>query len=250
MNIAYYDVRIFRYGSKYKVNYINRFASSELYVPDDDIREDDPVDGKLMNNLCRAKSNVLALGLCNPWEHFVTFTLDKKKYDRTNLDVWQRDFSQYIRNQRRLHGQEIQYLLIPELHKDGESWHMHGFMSGISWDSLDEFVPGKHPQRLCTGEYRWHKGIHEKFGFNSFAPVKNAEAAAKYALKYVTKSMAERKDALGAHLYYCSRGLKRPELVADGCSTAILSEVEFGNQFMSTGWLSKEEVDQLKGVLL
>ena len=66
MGIEYYDVRIFRYGSRYKVNYINRFASEDYYVPDDDIQETDP-DGKSMNNLCRAKSNVLALGLCNPY---------------------------------------------------------------------------------------------------------------------------------------------------------------------------------------
>ena len=249
MGIEYYDVRIFRYGSRYKVNYINRFATEDYYVADDDIQETDP-DGKLMNNLCRAKSNVLALGLCNPWEHFVTFTLDKKKYDRTDLDHWRSDFTRWVRHQRERADLNIEYLLIPELHKDGESWHMHGFITGISWDSLEEFIPGKHPQRLCTGEYRYHKGILDKFGFNSFAPVKNPEAASKYALKYVTKSMAERKDALGAHLYYCSRGLKRPELVADGCSMSLLSDIEFRNQFMATGWLTAEEVDRLKGVLL
>lgn len=204
----------------------------------------------MLNNLCRAKSNVLALGLCNPWEYFVTFTLDKAKYDRTDLDKWRADFTRWIRHQRERSDLNIQYLLIPELHKDGTSWHMHGFITGIAWDSLEEFIPGKHPSSLCTGEYRWHKGIHEKFGFNSFALVENPEAAAKYALKYVTKSMAERKDALGAHLYYCSRGLKRPELIQEGCSTRLLSDIEFRNQFMATGWLTKEEVEQLKGVLL
>lgn len=252
MGIQYYDVKIYRYGDRYKINYIKRFASPELYVPDDDIRtdEEDLAVGKLVNNICRAKSNVLALGMCNPWEYFVTFTLDPRKYSRDNLSLWQKDFSHYIRNQRQIHSLDIKYLLIPELHKDGRSWHMHGFIMGIPWDNLLDFLPGQHPIRLIRGGYRWHKGINDRFGFNSFGKIQNVDAASKYALKYITKSMAARKEELGTHLYYCSRGLHRPEMIAEGCTIQFLSEVEFENQFMASGWLDEAQIANVKGVLL
>lgn len=243
--IDYFDVRVYRYGDKYKVNYLKRFIADSYYVLDDDFSDDDKESGKLVNNLCRAKSNVLALGMCNPWEYFVTFTLNRLKYDRCDLDTWHKDFSQYIRNQKRLHGLNIQYLFIPELHSDGHSWHMHGFISGIPWDKLESFVSGKHPQRLIDGDYRYHKGIKDKFGFNSFGRLQSIEAATKYSLKYITKSMAARKDELGAHLYYCSRGLARPELVAEGVSVAYLSKIEFENEFMASGWLYPDQVSHL-----
>lgn len=248
--IDYFDVRVYRYGDKYKVNYLKRFIADSYYIPDDDFSDDDKESGKLLNNLCRAKSNVLALGMCNSWEYFVTFTLNRLKYDRGDLDTWHKDFSQYIRNQKRLHGLNIQYLFIPELHSDGHSWHMHGFISGIPWDMLDSFVPGKHPQRLIDGGYRYHKGIKDKFGFNSFGRLQSIEAATKYSLKYITKSMAARKDELGAHLYYCSRGLARPELVAEGVSVAYLSKIEFENEFLATGWLDSVQASHLSEHLL
>lgn len=249
-SIDYLDVRVYRYGDKYKVNYLKRFIADSYYVADDDFSVDnDKVSGKLESNLCRAKSNVLALGMCNPWQYFVTFTLNRLKYDRGDLDSWHKDFSQYIRDQRKK-GFQIQYLLIPELHSDGRSWHMHGFISGIPWDKLESFVPGKHPQRLIDGDYRYHKGIKDRFGFNSFGQLHNVEAATKYALKYITKGMAARKDELGAHLYYCSRGLARPELVAEGLVTSYLSKIEFENEFMASGWLDPVQFDHLSRSLL
>lgn len=249
-SIDYFDVRVYRYGDKYKVNYLKRFIADSYYVPDDDISDDDDKEScKLVNNLCRAKSNVLALGMCNPWQYFVTFTLNRLKYDRGDLDSWHKDFSQYIRDQRKK-GFQIQYLLIPELHSDGRSWHMHGFISGIPWDKLEPFIPGKHPQRLIDGDYRYHNGIRDKFGFNSFGRLRSVEAATKYALKYITKSMAARKDELGAHLYYCSRGLARPELVLEGAVTSYLSKIEFENEFMASGWLDPFQFPYLSRSLL
>lgn len=43
---------------------------------------------KLDNNLSRARSMVLQYALCNLWEWFFTGTLDKRKYDRFNLDKY------------------------------------------------------------------------------------------------------------------------------------------------------------------
>lgn len=53
---------------------------------------------KLDNNLSRARSMVLQYALCNLWEWFFTGTLDKRKYDRFNLDKYMIDLPQWVRD--------------------------------------------------------------------------------------------------------------------------------------------------------
>ena len=74
---------------------------------------------KLSNNISRAKSKIYEYALCNDFEYFVTLTLDKNKIDRSNIDNFIKKLSQYIRDTRKSTGQKIQYILIPEKHKDG-----------------------------------------------------------------------------------------------------------------------------------
>ena len=58
--------------------------------------------------------------------------------DRYDLDEFIRKLGVYIRNNRRLKGSKIQYLLIPEQHKDG-AYHMHGLIKGINPEELVKF---------------------------------------------------------------------------------------------------------------
>lgn len=250
MGISYLDTRVYRYGEFYKVIYLKRYASADMRLrEEEETGEKERPDGKLLNNICRAKSTVMGLGYCNDWEYFVTFTLDKTKYNRFDLQKWRKDFGQYIRDERKRTGQCLQYLLIPERHKD-KAWHMHGLIMGYSWDLLSDFVPGKHPQDLIGKGYRYHKGILDKFGFNSFAPIRNKEASVRYMMKYITKSMAADNDRLGAHLYYASQGLNRPELVMDGATQTYLSQIDYSNEFFSTGWVSYHQLAYIRENLL
>jgi hypothetical protein len=58
-------------------------------------------DDKLDNSFSRARSMVKQFGLCNPWTHFVTLTLDPKKYDRYDLAKFREDVQQFIRDERK-----------------------------------------------------------------------------------------------------------------------------------------------------
>lgn len=246
----YYDVSIYRYGDERKIVYFKRSlgAKDKRYSTVEEI-EPEKIGDKFLNNIIRAKSNVLALGLCNPWDYFCTFTLDRLKYDRFNLSAWRKDFSQYIRDQRKSTGAEFAYILIPELHQDG-AWHMHGLIKGYSWNRLKKFDPKVHPLKLCTSDYRYHEGILQKFGFNSFGRIKNQSAVSRYLIKYIRKDMASVNIALGYHLYYSSQGLQRPEIVASGCTSSYLTNVSFSNDFMACDWISKEEADRLLRYIL
>lgn len=61
----------------------------------------EPSEFKPDTSLSRARRNVLALALCNDWKYFATFTLDKTKYDRYNLEVWKKtSFNGCVTNAR------------------------------------------------------------------------------------------------------------------------------------------------------
>ena len=191
----------------------------------------------------------MALGLCNEWDYFTTFTLDPNKYDRFNLQKWHKDFTQWIRNYRRKTGYPFKYILIPEHHIKDYAWHMHGLIQGLPWDTLTKFDPAKHPIKLVTKGYRYHEGILDKFGYNSFGKIRNREATTKYLMKYITKTMAETNIGLGSHLYYASLGLNKPELVNNMYLCSYVTKVDFENDYMASAWLSKGEVEQLNGEL-
>lgn len=246
MDLRYYDIRCYRLGNEYKIVYLNRFLSDDIRVKKEFVNKQ--IGNKFYSSISRSKSTVLGLGLCNDWEFFTTFTLSKYKYDRFDLNTWSKDFTQYIRNQRKIHNFDIKYLLVPERHKDG-AWHMHGLVSGIPWDYLEKFDIAIHPLDLCRKGYRYHQGINDKFGFNSFGKIKSKSAISRYILKYVSKGIDSADIERGTHLYYSSNGLNKPELVGSTCSTSKLTDVDFKNDYMSTAWLDKKDYDRIRGYL-
>lgn len=179
-------------------------------------------DEKLEASLSRTKRTIYELAFCNPWQWFFTATLDPKKYDRTNLDKFHKDLTQFIRDQRKKYGNPIDFLLIPELHSDGRSWHMHGFLSGLPQEHLRRFHLGDTmgkglADKVMRGDevYSW-EAYAKKFGFCDLEPIRNHEAVSKYVTKYISKELSNSVTKLNAHQYYCSRGLKRAEVIKKG----------------------------------
>lgn len=187
----------------------------------------------------------MSLGLCNDWDYFTTFTLDKEKYDRFNLADWQKDFSQWIRNYRKKTGYTFKYLLIPEHHLKDYAWHMHGLILGLPWDALVKFNPKIHPLKLVRKGYRYNEEILKKFGYNSFGKIKDQNATTKYLVKYITKTMAETNLGLGSHLYFASKGLNKHELVANIYITKFVTRVEYENEYMASAWITEKELVEL-----
>lgn len=182
-------------------------------------------DEKLNNNISRAKSTVYELALCNPWDHFVTLTLDKNKYDRYNLDKYVKDLSQFIRNQRRKYKTDIKYLLIPEQHKDG-AWHIHGFLMGLKSKMLTENAHG----------YMDWIDYTRKFGYCSIDTIKHKNKAASYITKYISKDFSRGNTKLNAKMYYCSQGLCRAETIKIGLLNGILSNPDYVGEYATIKW--------------
>ena len=204
------DYNIYRYTDQiYKIVH---FKVPRVYGgPDEVDRSRKGAESKIAPAISRAKRVVLELALCNSWEWFGTFTLDKEKYDRFNLQKFYKDFSQWLRDQRKKTGCSVRYVLIPELHADG-AWHLHGLLAGlpalVSFDSLAR-QGWRVPLRLIDGGYSCWVDYHNKFGFCSLGAIRNPVACAFYVSKYVGKSFDDSGMSVGGHLYRASQGLAR-----------------------------------------
>jgi len=192
---------------------------------DDDFAPEELPEGKVPENVRRAKKAIEAYALCNDWTYWATFTLRPGKY-KTRLDLasFRKDVMQLLRNVRRETGGDVAALLVPELHRNLDGWHMHGLLR-LPVDQLRQFqitetLPLKLKERIATGKtlYDWPR-YREAFGWVCIEPLENRDAAARYITKYVTKGLNDRETAekmtKGQHLYYVTRGLKRPEVLYD-----------------------------------
>jgi hypothetical protein len=208
---------------------------------------------KLAENISRAKSTIFELAFCNPWDWFFTGTLNPNKYDRTDLDKFHKTLTQWLRDYNKKHGLNIKFLFVPELHRDGKSWHMHGFLQGLPVEHLKQFnvgdVMGKGlADKVKKGDvvYNWVAYVN-KFGFCGLEPIRSHEAVSKYVTKYINKSLASSVTELNAHMYYVSRGLQRAEFVKSGI---LFGDIEstYENDYCKIAWLdySDELLDKLK----
>lgn len=201
---------------------------------------------KLEENIRRAKNIIFEYAFCNPWDWFFTGTLDPHKYDRTNLDKFHKDLTDWFREYGRYHKIKIKFLLVPEQHSDGISWHIHGFLYGLPKEHLKQFFVGDVmgrglAEKVKRGDvvYNWLPYAN-KFGFCDLEPIKNPEAVSKYMMKYINKNLASSVKELNAHLYYHSRGLNRAELIKKGVMVAPITPT-YENEYCSVAWLDYSE---------
>lgn len=215
----YYTIK--KYGENYyKLTFhkmpVKRpgFDSDECITPSRDINLD-----KLENNLIRAKSKVFEYSMCNEFEHFITLTLSPAKYNRENLNQYIKELGQFIRNIRRNHNTDIQYILIPEQHKDG-AWHMHGLIKGIPSEQLSNNSNG----------YKDWKAYSDKFGYMSIDNIRSQESVSKYITKYIAKTLEVGGGVTEKNkkLYYVSRGLEKSQKIREGTlSSSQLEKIPF-----------------------
>ncbi|MEL7656880.1 MAG: hypothetical protein AAGU75_13350, partial [Bacillota bacterium] len=102
----------------YTVTKFKRSDFPYLHLRNEEQKENDT---KLDNNLSRARSMIKQYGLCNEWDYFATFTLDKDKYDRHDLQKFRADLMEFMRYQRKkyrkLTDKRLSFVLVPEQHK-------------------------------------------------------------------------------------------------------------------------------------
>lgn len=207
-------VQVKKYNEQcYKVVLVKNLVVGERGEVDNNAENRGTVhDGKLENSISRAKQKIIEYALCNDWDWFITITIDPQKYRRDDLAKIYKDISRYIRNYRQLNNADVKYLIIPELHKDGKNWHFHGLIRGY----LPQHLRDHSKKSLRAAGNMEAPQILERFGFNTFSRIKNAQACSFYISKYITKDLSNAVKDMNAKMYYCSRGLKTAETVKEG----------------------------------
>lgn len=202
-------------------------------------------DKKLDQSTYRAKRTIEELAKCNNWSHMVTFTLNAEYHNRTDLKGSYEKLSQRIRNIRRKTGSTIAYILVPELHADGVSWHFHGLMNDIPLEALKQWemddAPTKDIRSMIDQGYTVYDwpDIADKFGWVIVTDIISKEKVTSYIKKYITKELSNSVKDLNAKTYYPSRGLKRRTVDKRGTLDAVVEDsLEwFDSEYCKTAWL-------------
>lgn len=251
--------RVYRYrDDRYRVTFMVPHAPKDLVDLPDDI-EPSSSPYKLHNNIVRAQSEIQALGLCNDWDYFITCTLDPEKFpDRLALDDFRRKLVQLFKDIKRQYHTPCKFLLVPELHKNEQGWHMHGLLYGFPdslfrefslQEKLPDYIRGKLAQGLKVYDFPRYR---KRFGFVDVEPLQSRDAAVAYLCKYVVKGMTSTGMHIekGKHLYFASRGLNRPELVEVSNqyeSSPVIDDLEFDGLVPCFDHDIRCEVDGVEG---
>lgn len=201
---------VYKLGSIYKVvKFKNTLLTLTSKLEKNTKQEFNHYDTKLASSLSRTRKLILEKALCNPWDWFCSFTLDKSKYERNDLPKFRDDFTQFIRDERK-RGIPLSYILVPELHEDLQNWHIHGFLHGnpelISFKELRR-LGHKIPNKLIKGDYYNWPRYQNKFGFCSLGRIRSHVRSAFYMSKYMTKDNGRLVSSLGSNMYYSNQGL-------------------------------------------
>lgn len=211
------------------------------YVDKDDklFERGERYKGKDDASISRTKSKIFEYAFCNPWNYFITLTIDKEKFDRYNLKEYKKSLAKFLDNkkQRDKRYHDVKYLLIPEFHKDG-AVHMHGLIMGVD---KSVFQTNEH------GYLDWND-YSEKFGFCSLSPIENHEATARYITKYISKDVATTVTECNARMYYCSQGLKVADKIVS-FDNATLTDYDYKADFWGVKTIENEDylayIDQI-----
>jgi len=243
-------ITIKRYGDKIKLTQHSILRTKGIECDEPPPEKGSVNELKLDNNISRVKSKLYEYALCNPWDWFITFTLDPAKYDRHDLERYHKELSQWLRDySKRKCNNQLKFLLVPERHKD-DAWHIHGFLYGLPIEHLTPFTLQEHlpdyiRKKLLKGEqvYNWLP-YAKKFGYCNIEPIRNNEAASKYILKYITKDLSKCVSEINAHMYYCSRGLQIAETIKQGHLTVNFEEITpiaYENDCVKVAWLPNDD---------
>ena len=133
------------------------------------------------------------------FDYFWTLTF---KADRYDYDLAFKKMGKWLEKMRKKYG-KFDYIMIPELHKDG-AIHFHGVTGGLNALIVDAGV--KHKGAKVYNCLEW------EHGFTTLTKIRDKEKTASYVTKYVTKEMQNSIVEKGKKKYWCSRGLRKPDV--------------------------------------
>ena len=139
------------------------------------------------------------------WEYFITLTYSPDVIDRYDFDKCMKRANSWFKNQQQRKAKDLQYIFVPEQHKDG-AWHIHGLLAQVGDIT---FTDSGH----LSGEKKVYNMDGWRNGFSTAVKIGNdaeeVQRVSTYIVKYITKELCE--NTLGKKRYYRSRNIPEPE---------------------------------------
>lgn len=178
-------------------------------------------------SLRRARRKIFDYAICNPFDCFVTLTLDKTLIDRGDYNAVIKRLSTYLDNRVRRHG--LIYLGVPELHQHG-GIHFHFLMNSSALrltDSGTVSIEGrKKPIKIATADrqhipqnkrHTVYNLVDWQLGFSTaIKTYGDRGAVSRYISKELNKSVQKSIDnrgnveKIGGRWYLSGGNLKKP----------------------------------------
>lgn len=161
----------------------------------------------------RAKKKVTEFAWNNKTTHFGTITYNLEKYPTNEL---RRKRMQTILKELKRKWGRFNYLLVPELHNEGEKsaglihWHCLFDLSNMQ----DEIRTARNPKtgklvKDDKGRQVYNIKYFDSTGFTNFTEIDSLEKAANYATKYIDKNIGK-VVGTGKKKYWSSHGGDKP----------------------------------------
>lgn len=180
----------------------------------------------------RSKQAIYDIIYCNKFDYWCTFTFDRKKHDRFNIDHCRTVMSLWLHNQKK-HSPDMSYVVVPEFHKKCQectdnnldscshddrpkALHFHALISNFNGRLKDTGLRTKKGQKV-------YNATGYRSGFTKFIELyENGPRLANYMTKYITKEMPKFH---GKKRYWVSRGLERPQTYVNGITHFALQKL-------------------------
>ena len=218
-----YNLRLIQYDNgSAQIRLYNDFVSTQKYskqkISSKSIIE--PFDGKRVaivedfddisyrsiesrkNSLARTRKQIMGYARSTCWEWFCTFTFAPSRSERDNYGHCCRQMCTWLKNIRDRKAPDLQYLAVPELHKDLTTWHFHVLLANtgsLVFTNSGHIKNGKKIYNVPG----WRQG------FSTATIVEDTYRIQNYVIKYMTKACHLLSQ--GEHRYFVSHGLPKPK---------------------------------------
>lgn len=152
-------------------------------------------------SLSATKNRIYNIARSNVWEWFITLTFDRNKVESSDYDIVIYKLHKFLSNLQQRKCPDMKYLIVPELHKDGEHYHFHGLISNV--DNL-RFCFSGHFDEENNPVYNI---LDWSYGFTTATRIQDSQRASSYITKYVTKDTDQKLKH--KKRYMCSRNVDR-----------------------------------------